>query len=187
MLGSICESRLYDTTCFLRALSSLFQHVDLVTTSLTAGFQIYLSWPGFCVHRPRQYDTICWDLNLSSGFFAFFWLIAWADGINKCGWCLVGGTGCWLQGPHQIPNVSWIHHHSLHVHIYQIASFVSGILCPLYCYYKCWGDGIGGGWLIYNTVWEGGQGVAIILKFLFFFTCPFVLVFWCPLSLFLSD
>ena len=25
------------------------------------------------------------------------------------------------------------------------------------------GDGIGGGWLIYNRVWEGGQRVGIIL------------------------
>ena len=46
---------------------------------------------GFCVRRPRQYDTICVELNLISGFFAFFWLIVWADGINKCGWCLAGG------------------------------------------------------------------------------------------------
>ena len=74
--------------------------------------------PGFCVHRPRQYDTICWELNLISGFFAFFWLIVWVDGINKCGWCLAGGRGCWLQGPHQIPSVSWIFHLSLHFHIY---------------------------------------------------------------------
>ena len=25
--------------------------------------------PGFCVRRPRQYDTICQKLNLFSGFF----------------------------------------------------------------------------------------------------------------------
>ena len=35
------------------------------------------------------------------------------------------------------------------------------------------------GWLIYNRVWEGGQGVGIILQclllFVFFFTCAFVL------------
>ena len=62
--------------------------------------------PGFCVCRPRQYDTICWELNLISGFFAFFWLIVWADGINKCGWCLPGGRGCWLKGPHPIPSLN---------------------------------------------------------------------------------
>ena len=27
---------------------------------------------------------------------------------------------------------------------------------------KWWGDGIGGEWLIYNRVWEGGQRVGII-------------------------
>ena len=27
---------------------------------------------GFCVRRPRQYDTICWELDLISGFFVFF-------------------------------------------------------------------------------------------------------------------
>ena len=74
--------------------------------------------PGFCVRRPRQYDTICWELNLISGFFAFFWLIVWADGINKCGWCLARGRGCWLKGPHQIPSVSWIFHLSSNFHIY---------------------------------------------------------------------
>ena len=74
--------------------------------------------PGFCVCRPRQYDTNCWELNLISGFFYFFWLIVWADGINKCGWCVAGGRWCWFKGPHQIPSVSWILHHSLHFHIY---------------------------------------------------------------------
>ena len=69
---------------------------------------------------------------------------------------------CWLKGPHQIPSVNWIFHHSLHFHIYQIVSFTPGILCPLYCYYEWWGDVIGGGWLIHIRVWVGGQGVGII-------------------------
>ena len=51
------------------------------------------------------------------------------------------------------------------------------------CYYKWWEDrigggrgGWGGGWLIYNRVWERGQGVGIILKlFVFFVTCAFFL------------
>ena len=58
--------------------------------------------PGFCVSSPRQYDAISWELNLISWFFAFFWLVVWADGVNKCGWCLVGGSGYWLKGLHQI-------------------------------------------------------------------------------------
>ena len=33
----------------------------------------------------RHNDTICWELDLISGFFAFSWLIVWGDGINKCG------------------------------------------------------------------------------------------------------
>ena len=28
--------------------------------------------PGFCACRPRQYDMICWKLDLISGFFVFF-------------------------------------------------------------------------------------------------------------------
>ena len=90
--------------------------------------------PGFSVCGPRQYNTICWELNLIFEFFAFFWLSAWVGGINKCGWCFARSRGWWIKGPHQIPNVSWIYNHSLHFHIYQIASFVPGILCPLYFY-----------------------------------------------------
>ena len=93
---------------------------------------------------------------------AFSWLIVWADGINKCGWCLAGSRGRWLKGPHQIPSVSWISHHSLHFHIYQIVSFATGILCSLYCYCEWWGDAIGWGWLLHIRVWVGGQGVGII-------------------------
>ena len=95
VLGSICESMQYDTTYFLLG-ASLFQHVDLVTISLRAGFQVYLSWPsGFCVCMPRQYKTTCWEFDLISGFFVFFsWLIVLADGINKCDWYLAGGTEC---------------------------------------------------------------------------------------------
>ena len=51
-------------------------------------------------------NTICWELNLISRFFAFLWLIVWADGINKCDWCLAGGRRCSLKGLHQIPSVS---------------------------------------------------------------------------------
>ena len=149
---------LFSSSVFLPYFSILILSLPLLglgskSTSLS---------PGFCVRRPRQYDTICWELNLISGFFAFFWLIVWADGINKCGWCLAGGRGCWLNGPNKIPSVSWIFHHSLHFHIYLIVSFVPRILCSLYCYYEWWGDGIGGGWMIHIRVWVGGQGVGII-------------------------
>ena len=46
---------------------------------------------GFCVCRPRQYDKICWKLDLIFGFFVFYWLIVWVGRINRCGWCLAGG------------------------------------------------------------------------------------------------
>ena len=46
---------------------------------------------------------------------------------------------------------------------------------PLYCYYKWWGDGIGGGgWLILGCEW--GQGVSFILELLFF---SFAFIFCC--------
>ena len=67
---------------------------------------------GFSLHRPSQYNTICWESNLIPGIFAFFWLIVWADGINKYGWCVAGGRGSWLKGLHQIPRVSFIIPHS---------------------------------------------------------------------------
>ena len=41
-----------------------------------------------------QFDKICWELNFISEFFAFFWLMVWADRINECGWCLEAGRGC---------------------------------------------------------------------------------------------
>ena len=55
---------------------------------------------------------------LSPGFFVFFRLFVWVDGINKCWWCLAGGSGCWLKGRHHIPSVSWIFHLSSNFHIY---------------------------------------------------------------------
>ena len=42
--------------------------------------------PGFCVRRPRQYDTICWKLNLISGFFVFSgYLFGRMESINVAG------------------------------------------------------------------------------------------------------
>ena len=72
---------------------------------------------GFCVHRPRQYDTIYWKLNLYSGFFLFFRLFVRTDGL-KCWWCLAVSRGCWLNGQHHIPSVSWMFHLSSNFHIY---------------------------------------------------------------------
>ena len=37
--------------------------------------------PGFCVHRPRQYDTICWELGSFFQDFLFLLgcLFGWMD------------------------------------------------------------------------------------------------------------
>ena len=174
MCVQVVRYDLFSSAVFLPYFSMLILSLPLLglgskSTSLS---------PGFCVRRPRQYDTICWELNLISGFFAFFWLIVWADGINKCGWCLAGGRWCWLKGVHQIPSVSWTVHHSLHFHMFYIVLFGLGILCPLYCYYEWWGHGIGGVWLIHIKVWVGSQGLAIISYFVFI--CAYV--FWSLVS-----
>ena len=43
---------------------------------------IFLS-PGFCVRRPKQYDTLYWETGIISGFIAFYWLVVWRiDTIN---------------------------------------------------------------------------------------------------------
>ena len=45
--------------------------------------------PRFCVHRPMQYDTICWKLkklNVISGFFVFSgYLFGQTESINVAG------------------------------------------------------------------------------------------------------
>ena len=81
----------------LLGVSSLFQHVELVTTFVRTRFQVYYLWPGFCKPRPRQYNM---NLDLIFWFFVFSWF--WADIINKCGLALARDSGCWLKGLHQI-------------------------------------------------------------------------------------
>ena len=140
--------------------------------------------PWFSICSPRQYGTICWQLNLISGFFAFFWLTVWAGGINKCGWRLAEGRGCCLKGPHQIPSVSWIFHHSLYFHIYQIVSFVPRILYPFYYSCKWWGKWIGGGQVVdsYQSVGGGTGGGYYLIKGFLLVTLSFVVS--CPVSFF---
>ena len=123
-------------------LSSLFKHVDFVTTSLS---------PGFSVCRPRQYDFICWELNLISGFSAFFWLIGWADGINKYAWCLAGLSWCLIR----------LSHLYLEFYVHCVVIINDG------------GYVIVGGWLIYIRVWMGSKGWGLSDIF-FCFTCAFV-------------
>ena len=79
---------------FFFSFSALFSMLILSLPLVGLGSKSTSLSPDLCVRTPRQYDTICWELNLNSGFFAFFGLIALADIINKCGWCLPGGRGC---------------------------------------------------------------------------------------------
>ena len=101
----VVQYNLFSAGVFLPYFSMLILSLPL----LGLGSKYTSLRPGFCVHRPKQYNTTSWELSLISEFFDFFWLIDWADGISKCGWCLAGGRGCWLKGPHQIPSVSWIY------------------------------------------------------------------------------
>ena len=57
--------------------------------------------------------------------------------------------------------------------------------CPLYCHYKYWGDGIGGGWLIY--IWGVGGGTGGGYHLIVFFSCAFVFVSSRSESLYLGD
>ena len=107
MWAQVVRYDLFSSAVFLPYFSMLILSLPLFGLgSKSTSFS-----PGFCVCIPRQYYTICWELNLISGFFAFFRLIVWPDGINKCGWCPLGGRWCWLKGLHQIPSVRWIIHH----------------------------------------------------------------------------
>ena len=67
---------------FFWGFSSLFQHVVLVTASLRAGFQVYLSKPWvLCTWaKAVRYDLLGFESHFC---FAFFWLIVWADGTNN--------------------------------------------------------------------------------------------------------
>ena len=155
---------------------------------LELGFKSTSLSPGFCVCRPRQYKRICWKLDLISGVFVFSSLILWADGIDKRGWHLVGGRGCLLKGLHQIPSVRLFFHHSLHFHIYQIASFVPGTSCPLYCYKVMTGMGQRDLVDLYQDV--GSVTVSRYHLLGFAFSCAFLfcsLVFSVPLFRWLEN
>ena len=73
---------LFSSAVFLPYFSMLILSLPLLglgskSTSLS---------PGFCVRRPRQYDTICWMLNLISGFFVFSgYLFGRLESINVAG------------------------------------------------------------------------------------------------------
>ena len=82
MLVQAVRYHLFSSAVFLPYFSILILSLLLLglgskSTSLS---------PGFCVCRPRQYDTICWKLNLISGFFVFSgYLFGRMESINVAG------------------------------------------------------------------------------------------------------
>ena len=80
---------------------------------------------GFCVRRPRQYNTTCWKLDLISGFFVFPWLIVLGRRSQWIQLVHCRRQGIMTQEPNQIPDVSRLFHHSLHFDI-----LLSHILSP---------------------------------------------------------
>ena len=96
------------TICFFCSFSAFFQHVNLVTTYLRAGLEVYFSFPWVVCTNTKAIGYNFLGSESHFWFFGFFWLIVSADGINNCGWIFVGGWGCWLKGTHQIPSVNWI-------------------------------------------------------------------------------
>ena len=84
-------------TCFLGGGEGFLPYFSMLISSLPLlglGSKSTSLITGFCVCQPRRYDTAFRELNLISGFFAFFWLIGWVNAINKYDLCLAAGTGC---------------------------------------------------------------------------------------------
>ena len=95
MLGFIFESKLLDTTCYLLSVSSLLLHVDPVTTSLRAGFQVQVDL-ALCSVYVGQGSTIRYDLlDVVSHFLILcFFLVDSVGRWDQCGWSLAGSKGC---------------------------------------------------------------------------------------------
>ena len=72
---------------FCCVLSSLYLHVNLVTLGSKSSFFIL----GFCVCRTRQYDTICWGLDLVGERGG------WGGGADVGSWFIVVDL-CWGLG-----------------------------------------------------------------------------------------
>ena len=84
MLRSICEFGLYDGLAFFCVFVPCFCMVILSLPFLGLGSKSTSVSPGFCVCRPRQYNAICWKLDLISGFFVFF-LVDFFQQIESAG------------------------------------------------------------------------------------------------------
>ena len=154
---------LFSVMFFLLGLSVSILSLPLL--GLGSKFTSYS--PGFCVSRPKQYNTIWWEFNLFAEFFVFYWLIVWVDGVNRRGWCLAGGRECWLKGLHQIPRVGWLFYHSFH-HCFtfiRLLICVKNIKIIILLLQKWWVEG----WGVVNLcLGLGGAQVVGVIFFLFF-------------------
>ena len=118
--------------------------------------------PGFCVCRPRQYDTICWKLNLISGFFVFSgYLIGRMESINVAGVLQEAGDADSRARTRSQLSVEYFIFHCTFTfirlsHLYQ--EFCVHCIVIVNDGWMGWV----GGWLIYIRVWVGGQGVGFM-------------------------
>ena len=118
------------TRCaFFWSLSSLFQHVDLVTTSLRAWFQVYLSQPWVLC---TQAKTVQKDLlGVESCFWVLF-LVNCLGGWNPEMWLVpCRRQGMLTKGPAPDRKCKFV----TLPHLLDCLNCVPGILCPLYYYY----------------------------------------------------
>ena len=121
------KSRLQCTTCFLQC-SFFFYSACWSCRFLSQGWvhSLPLSYALCMWAKDTQYNLLG-GWHFFSGFFVSPCLVALFGGINRCGWYLAEGRGCWLKGLYQISSVNWIFHHSLHMYIHKIYSFLSRI------------------------------------------------------------
>ena len=82
MLVQAVRYNLFSSEVFLPSFTMFILSLPLLELGSKSTF---LS-PGFYLGRPRQYDRICWELNLISWFFAFSgYLFGRMESINVAG------------------------------------------------------------------------------------------------------
>ena len=136
---------------------------------LGLGFKSTSLIPGFCVHRPRQYYSICWEFDFFQDFlFLLGWLFGQMESIDVAG--VFQEAGMLTYGPAQYPKC-----------MLNVSSFLT-IPHPLEClrvswslcrYWKWWEDERVGGWFIYvrDCVRETGVGCHIFYIFCSILCC----------------
>ena len=122
--------------------------------------------PGFCVCRPRQYNTICWKLDLLSGYFVSFSMITgdhwmWLVSCRRQG-MLTQGSAPDLKCKLNITSFLTLSH-PLNCLIYAQDIMIIVLLLQVMGGWRGWGC------FFYIMVWVGGQGMGIFFLFLFCF------------------